>query len=166
MSFIEAQITGLDVTVNSLRGFPARAKAYAFTAVLDGLKIARDEAAKLISASDHSLKELAEMGHPYAAAHPAPPHSDPIVHVQTGAYLAALTVTPPVGYSGDIVEGKVSIEGDEQMKLLDRWIQEGTITMVGRAYFAKVIETAGPDISKRMQMMIKRALDRDAGRSV
>lgn len=166
MAFIEAEITGLDLTVRGLRDFPARAKAYAFSAVLDGLKIARDEAAKLISASDHSLKELAEMGHPYAAAHPAPPHSDPIVHVQTGAYLAALTVTPPVGYDNDIVEGKVSIEGDEDMKRLDRWIQEGTLKMVARPYFAKVIETAGPDISKRMQMMLKRALDRDAGRSV
>lgn len=44
------------------------------------------EARKLSSLTDHSLRDLARMGHPYARRAPNPPHAPYLIHKQRGNF--------------------------------------------------------------------------------
>jgi len=158
---ISAKVQGLNVVLSGMKEFGVRAKAGAFTGVIEALKIADEASQKLISAQDHSLEELRIMGHPYSEADPNPPHDDPVIHVQTGDYLNALTVTPPRGFAGSIIEGKVSIEGDEKIKKLDGWLQEGTLRMIARPWMEHVVKVFGEEMTAVIKARILAGISRD-----
>lgn len=89
---------------------------------------------KMISLDDHTLQELAEMGHPYARRDPQPIH-DPIeqVHEQTGALRAGLEATRPIAKWGYIEAWVVN-----NCQPLDNYIQVGTRFMIARPYMQAV----------------------------
>lgn len=138
---ITAKITGLDVTIKNMGELSVQGKKGAFDGVFKALDVANQASLKMISADDHSLAELALLGHPYSAAHPDPPHADPMIHVVTGMYQGALTVTPPVGWATEIIEG--TIKNDDPK---DRFLQDGTTKMIGRPWMQWVIDTIGTDL--------------------
>ncbi len=135
---VSGELLGVDVVVRGLAQLDVRARYAAYAGVVQALQIAEKASRDIISLGDHSLKDLAKMGHPYAVRDPHNPHSPgESVHTQRGDYLRALTVTRPQGNVQGIVEGKVSIEGD--MKERDRWIQQGTKKMIARPWMAYVV---------------------------
>jgi hypothetical protein len=156
---ISGKVDGLNLVISGIDSFGVRARAYALVGVTEGLKKAAEASRKMVGATDHSLAALAQMGHPYSTAHPAPPHSDPIVHVQTGAYLNDLTVNSPRGTSAGIISGSISVEGSS--KELDRWLQDGTSKMIARPWMKWVVEKFGQDILGIIKARIQEALRSD-----
>jgi hypothetical protein len=188
---ITGYLENVDVTIMGLERFGAQAKQYAFGGIVNGLKIAYAASLKLISVHDYSLADLAEMGHPYGhavgvggefgrdvdtgrqvgnARGTIPFAIEETVEVQTmgkgtkasgESYLGALHVTKPVGTMTAIMEGKISIEGDDAAKELDRWLQEGTTHMVARPWMEYVVKEYGIEILDAMNLAIMAGMKRD-----
>jgi len=152
---ITATISGLDVTIKNIGKLSEQGKKGAYDGVFKALDVANQACEKMISADDHSLAELALMGHPYSAAHPDPPHSDPIIHVVTGDYQRGLVTTPPVGWSDAIISG--TIKNDDPK---DRWLQDGTVNMIARPYMEWVIQTIGTGLRDLIIANIMRGVER------
>jgi hypothetical protein len=95
-----------------------------------------------ISARDHSLAELAAMGHPYATRDPRNPHDPPqTVHVQSGALISGLQ-------DGDVkatAKGATARVWNTEQPL-DTWIQTGTPAMIARAYMEYVHDNFAAEI--------------------
>lgn len=135
----------LTAVLKFMDGWSALARFGATLAAGAMARCAADHCRDTISARDHSLKELAAMGHPYAAAHPSDPgnpHDPPeTVHAQDGALLAGLQ-------DGDVqataAGATARVWNTEQP--LDTWVQVGTPTMVGRAYMEFVRNHFADDI--------------------
>lgn len=155
---MRSEVRGVEVTIDGLAGFETRVKARMFVAVAKGLEKARTAVLAEITAGDHSLAVLRAMGHPYAAARPNPPHSDPVIHQQTGEYVRALRVHSPRASGGEIVEGCIAIDGDEKMRQLDRWLQQGTMSMIARPWARYVTERSGKEIRAAMIAELRAAI--------
>lgn len=127
---IRATVEGLDVTLFGLEKFGTDVREAAFYAVLEVLEEAFTACKTVISADDHSLRELAMMGHPYGFTHPQQIHDpDVVVHIQSGDYAKALRKISPRGAFGYIIDGQIVNDSE-----LDRWIQEGTTKMRARPW--------------------------------
>ena len=136
---ISASITGVDLTISGLEAVGVDAREAAYYAIVEVLQKAFQACRDVISEGDHSLRDLALMGHPYGFKHPAEIHDpDVLVHVQSGAYRDALRAISPVGFGGSIIEGKIVNDSP-----LDRWIQEGTTKMRARPWMQYVVDTFG-----------------------
>lgn len=128
--------------VNFAEQWKKRAKLAAQFAVGIMANKAKEFCAELLSEDDHSLQDLARMGHPYAVRRPANPHDPPeTVHQQTGALLAGLTATPPRGNAQGVTAKVFNRE-----KELDGWIQRGTSKMIARPYMRRVQATRAAEI--------------------
>lgn len=150
-------IEGVDVTISGLDAYGLEAREAAYYAIVEVLQKAFEACKDIISEGDHSLRELALMGHPYGFKHPAEIHDpDVIVHVQSGAYRDALKAIPPVGAAGAIIEGQIVNESP-----LDRWIQEGTSHMRARPWMQYIVDTYGDDFATLIQLRIEDALRSD-----
>lgn len=64
-----------------------------------------------ISLTDHSLRELARMGHPYSRRNAHPPHSpDFMVHTRSGELLRGIfSSIAPASVSGGSLSGSVTV---------------------------------------------------------
>lgn len=156
---ISATLEGLDVVVSGLESFGPRVQEAAYVGVVQALKVAYEASKAMISADDHTQKELDAMGNPYGFTHPQVIHDpDEVVHRQSGDYVDALTATPPTGVFGSILEGRVDMSGDPEMQQLDRWIQEGTTLMRPRPWMEKIVELYGDDIANIVQQSIDDAV--------
>jgi len=93
---------------------------------------------------DHSLKDLAALGHPYARRDPQPIH-DPMeqIHARAGDIVRGLIATRPVASHGVI---SASVYNSAQP--LDTMLQAGTSKMIARPYMSYVEKTWGRDIAE------------------
>ena len=155
---MHSRVIGADLVINGIRDMSLGVQKAAMVGVINGLQVAHARADAIISADDHSLKDLAAMGHPYSKREPQVIHTpDETVHEQSGDYERALRVEKPVSYAdGAIVEGEVHIAGDEQQ--LDEWIQEGTSRMRARAWADRVMIDHGEEIAAAVEGPIQAAL--------
>ena len=151
---IKGTIEGLDIVVGGLEDASLEIREAAFQGVLLALNMAFDACKTVISADDHSLRELALMGHPYGFTHPKLIHEpDVIVHIQSGDYLAHLQRTSPKGANGQIIEGEVFNDSP-----LDRWIQEGTSRMRARPWMQWIVDHYGEDFADAIEARINAAM--------
>jgi hypothetical protein len=158
---ISATIEGVDVTIAGLESVGVDGREAAYYAVIEVLKIAFDACKTTISADDHTLRALAELGHPYGHKHPATIHDpDVIVHEQSGGYLGALTADPPIGGPYEILEGKIYIA--PPFDQLDRWLQEGTSKMRARPWMEYVCREFGEDWADIIEARIMASMERAA----
>lgn len=161
---MSTEIRGLDIVVEGLEQASNAIRVAAFEGVIEGLEMAHEHSREIISARDHSLKDLAAMGHPYSAAHGFQIHDpDETVHEQqSGQYLSALTVEKPSYYAGgEIIEGAVHIAGDAEMEDRDRWIQEGTTRMRARNWSQRVVDEHGQEIADHIEARIEGAVQNE-----
>ncbi len=158
---ISATVTGIDMTISGLENASNAVMKSAFLGVIVALVKAEGDCREIISATDHSLKALAEMGHPYGFKHPQQIHDpDETVHIQSGRYAAALKVTKPASYADrQIVEGRVGIMGDNEMEALDRLIQLGTSRMRARAWTEYIVEHHGDEYADIVAQAITSAAE-------
>lgn len=142
---IDMTVTGVDVSVSGLSELNNTVLKAAFDGTVLALKEAYGDCHDIISAADHSLKDLARMKHPYGFKHPAFIHSpDETVHTQSHDYIAALKVEKISSYADrEIVGGHIGIMGDADMEKLDRWIQLGTPKMRARPWAEYIMDTHG-----------------------
>lgn len=151
---LKGTIEGLDVVVQGLDDASLDVREAAFQGVLLAMNAAFKACETMLSASDHSLRQLAMMGHPYGFAHPQEIHDpDVLVHLQSGEYRRNLRRISPQGAFGDIVEGQ--IVNDSR---LDRWIQEGTSKMRARPWMQWIVEHYGDDFADIIEARIAKAL--------
>ena len=143
---IKGAVEGLDITITGLEEHSLAIREAAFQGVLLALNAAFKACATMLSPQDHTLRELAELGHPYSRAHGGHLHTpDELVHVQSGAYRAALQRESPRGAGPQIIEGRIFIGGE--MADLDRMIQEGTTLMRARPWVKYIIDHFGQDFA-------------------
>lgn len=155
---ISATIDGLDVVVSGLESVGVDAREAAYYAVVEALQKAFEACRSVVSEGDHSLRDLAELGHPYGFKHPQQIHDPDVeVHVQSGAYREALRAISPIGTGEAIIEG--SIVNDSP---LDRWIQEGTTKMRARPWMEWIVQHYGADLADLIEARITEAIARAA----
>jgi hypothetical protein len=159
---ITGEVRGLEATISGIRNFEPRVKAIAWLAVVHGLKALQTASLKEITATDHSLVVLKAMGHPYATRNPRPPHAEPVIHIQSGRYVAGLRVYPPAGLPGAIVGGEIRMDGDSWVQQLDAMLQQGTSRMIARPWMKFITQTIGPAVVAAVKAEIANAI-RESG---
>jgi hypothetical protein len=108
----------------------------------------------MLSETDHTLRELALMGHPYGFTHPQQIHDpDEIIHRQSGAYLGGLRANPPVSVTGTVLEG--SITNDDPK---DRWLQMGSSKMRSRPWMQWIVDNHGEEFAALIEARINAAI--------
>jgi hypothetical protein len=154
---VSGTITGLDLAITGLEDDSLAIRQAAFRGVLLALNKLYQACEQMLSPNDHTLIELALMGHPYSAAHGQAIHvPDELVHLQSGQYRAALKRESPSGAGGAIIGGSIYI-GDEQADI-DRWIQEGTTLMRARPWMQWVVDRFGQDAADLIVAMVDQAI--------
>ncbi len=154
-------LENLDVVVSGLETATLEVREGAFQGVLLALNAAFKACEQMLSPMDHSLRDLAMMGHPYGFTHPAQVNSpDEMVNFQTGRYRAALEKVTPSGQFGDIIGGQIQI-GDD-MADLDRWIQEGTTKMRARPWMQYIVDHFGQDFAEVVVQSVEAAVRKSA----
>ena len=153
---ITGSIEGLDVVISGLDDAELEVREAAFRGVLLALDAAFAACATMLSPADHTLRQLAELGHPYSVSHGEVIHDpDVLVHLQSGAYRDALRKVSPQGRFGEIIGGSIRI--DETLADLDRWVQEGTTTMRARPWMEWVVEHYGNDFADLIEASVNAA---------
>lgn len=153
---IKATVRGLDVVVHGLDQVPVEVREAAFYGVAEVLQKAYQACYHMLSEGDHSIKDLAEMGHPYSAAHGFQIHDpDELIHVHNNELRAGLDAIKPTASFGDIIDGKV-VNNSE----IDPLIQLGTLTMRARPYMEYVMKTYGDDFGDLLEARIQESLSR------
>jgi hypothetical protein len=163
MAFIEAEIRGVDITVTGLENATNGVMKAAFLGVLNAIVKAEKDSREMISASDHSLQQLAKMGHPYGFKHPAQIHDpDEIIHIQSGRYEKALKAQKPRSYADrEIIEGRVGIMGDAAMETLDQRLQLGTSKMRARNWSQYVVDHHGEEYGQIVEDAIAAKMEEE-----
>jgi hypothetical protein len=155
---VTVTIKGLEAATE-FSSLPTRAKAACFAGVVNALALGLKEARVIVSADDHTLKELAKLGHPYSKEHPQTIHiPDETVHTRRGELLDGLIVNAPSGQAAGIVEGSIT----NTAQPLDRWIQSGTVRMRPRPYMDRVALDHGDEMADLVVEAIDAALAKPA----
>ncbi len=112
-----------------------------------------ETAATLIGLEDHSLRELAELGHPYARRWSKDTlHPDYLVHVQSNTLRSSLKKSAVVEADGQIVAW---VHNDAYY---DLWLQLGTYKMRPRPYMAETAAQARPVILSAAAHLLRDAV--------
>ena len=155
---IKGTIENLDVVISGLDGFGLDVREAAFYGILEAIDLAFVACQHVLSEGDHTLRELAQLGHPYGFAHPQEIHSpDILVHVQSGEYRDSLRKISPRGAGGEIFEGRIVSDSDK-----DRWIQEGTVHMRARPWMEWIVQNYGNDYADLIEARINAAIGKHA----
>ena len=143
------------IAIRVLHGADLDVNAGLMLAVCAMAESAKQYCDKMISLSDHTLKDLADMGHPYSARNPFPIH-DPIeqVHEQSGALRAGLEAVRPV-----VDRDSVTAYVRNNTQPLDTYIQVGTRYMIARPYMDAVRRLYHEAIEAIGLAMIQRAVE-------
>jgi hypothetical protein len=161
---IAGSITGLDIAVTGLDDDALEIREAAFQGVLLALNAAWKVCMTMLSAQDHTLIELAGLGHPYSRKSGFKIHSpDELIHYQDGFKIAGADTThyrdnlrreSPAGASDTITMGQI-FNRDTQ---LDRWLQEGTTLMRARPWMKWIVENYGQDFADLIIARIDQAI--------
>lgn len=110
-------------------------------------KLLKQKAREDSSLTDHSLADLARMGHPYAKRAPNPPHPPYMVHRQTGKYIAGFFSR--TGQRGDTW----FIEFGNNADPVTTWLEGGTKKMIPRRTVAHTLDV----MRRELQLNNRRA---------
>lgn len=156
---MSVEIEGVDIVVQGLSAMPNQVRAAAFRGVIASLQRGLELSRGMLNEADHSLHDLAVLGHPYSKEHPQQIHDpDEIVHAQTGEYIESLRVGKPRMYGdAEIVEGDVHV--DDSMEELNQFIQTGTTKMRARPWMQYIIDEFGHELSEIVESAIVEALE-------
>jgi hypothetical protein len=93
------------------------------------------ELKKDIGRTDYSLKQLADMGHPYgigkSEGRSPVPHAEPLIHTQSGNLLASVKTSKFISRTRGHLKVYISASDVEYVK----WLVHGTSRMIGRNVF-------------------------------
>lgn len=125
-------------------------------AVLEGLeevaKNYKKQVDKNISLDDHTLQELARMGHPYAVGKPEnTPHDDRMVHEQTGRLRNSIKIHPVEETTSRRFTVYISSDAPEAMYLI-----YGTIRMRPRRFHEKAFNEIKSEYWKPITERLKK----------
>lgn len=138
-------VHNVQIVISKIRSFSGGFKPYMSQLLLDAMNddvMPRWKAN--VTLADHSLRELAELGHPYSKKYPADsgPHPDYDVHEQSGELV-----------SSTVVEVS-SVGGNQAVRLVNssahyEYVRYGTRTMRPRDPGGEALADAMPDIKAR-----------------
>jgi len=113
----------------------------------DAASILLTEMKRLTAIADHSLKDLADLGHPYrVGAPPNQPHSDWIVHRQSEDLYNGLRKTNP-SFNGNTVTVELHSDSDHTWHLI-----LGTPTMRPRDFVSAAIINTKAIVDRTFEM--------------
>ena len=132
-------IKGIDIMVMNLN----RTAEFVSSAAYDGIKkvgkIIDSAIKKNIRLTDHSLRDLAAMGHPYARQRPQMIHSpEYLVHKQSGDLLSSFYSDDIENYSGKSVAHVAGV--NEAVAPHARYVVMGTSKMVPRNFLGGTLQ--------------------------
>ena len=114
--------------------------------------ILEDKITENASLTDHSLKELEKLGHPYARREPQKIHSPEFqVHRQSGDLVASIG-------QQKVGPGKINVGVDEAKAPHAKFVIEGTSTMVSRDFVRGSFIQVQDEIRDVMRKAIKKAI--------
>ena len=107
--------------------------------------------------SDHSSKDLADLGHPYAKRSPNPPHNPEwLVHKQSGALLRAVYKgTNPASINSGTLTASAFCGVDEFMVPYARYLVFGTSKMIPRNFLRGSLN----DVAYDAKEILRRSLN-------
>ncbi len=123
----------------SLRVFKEKAKVR----LKEAAEVLQDKMIENASLVDHTLKDLAAMGHPYSVQNSANPHSPPyMIHTQTGNLKENIELnTSPKGF-------RVSVGVDEDKVPYIAPLILGTERMIARDFITGSYDEVLPELRK------------------
>ena len=89
MLAFSGQLTGLGLVLKNLDTVSGNVKFGVNGALLEASKYLEEKVREKISLTDHTLKDLKDMGHPYSVRAPRKMHTGIEVHTRSGEMLAA-----------------------------------------------------------------------------
>lgn len=127
----------------------------------------RDRVVKNASLTDHSLADLAEMGHPYSAAHPANPHEPPyLVHTQGGELLSGIyDGTSDASVSGGNLRAEAHVGVSESVAHAV-FVIMGTSKMIPRDFLTGSLEEIREQIIETLSRSLHNAVISFNGESI
>lgn len=123
----------------SLRVFKKKAKAR----LEEAANVLEEKMIENASLTDHTLKDLARLGHPYSVRNPANPHDPPyLIHEQTGNLKNNIERTrSPKGF-------KISVGVDEDKVFYIPYLILGTSKMIPRNFIEETFNEVLPEMRK------------------
>ncbi len=101
------------------------------------------------SLTDHTLKDLAAMGHPYSLSNPANPHDPPyLIHEQTGTLKDNIEIT------SSPQKFRVTVGVDEDKVHYIPYLIYGTSKMIARDFLSGSFKEALPEMIDVMEEKI------------
>ncbi len=116
----------------------------------EAAEILQEKMKENASLTDHTLKDLARMGHPYSVRNPNNPHEPPyLVHEQTGDLKNQIEITS----SPKELSLVVGVDGDKVPYIA--YIIHGTSKMIARNFLAESFTEALPDMIAAMNSTLE-----------
>jgi hypothetical protein len=147
---LEAHVNDLEISIQKIRSIGGGAAAYLKATLMDAMQLdVLPEWQAYIGLDDHSLKDLAQLGHPYSTRYGTDSfvHPDEYVHIQSGDLLHSSHIED----QGDAV---VLVNTSEHYK----YLRFGTSVMRMRDPGGAALRDALPKIKKRFADAVKGAL--------
>lgn len=152
-------IQGGDVVLRNITTFGGRFLGHLNIVMKSIEEKLREAIKKNISLTDHTLEDLAEMGHPYASAHPANPHEPGYqVHSQSGTMLGGLVSgTSDAAFTGSGVtaEAHAGIEASINYAI---FVIFGTSRMIPRDFLTGSLEEVRDQVFSLLQSNLRDAV--------
>jgi len=134
---VRLQFINRDKVLKDIVVCEARLAAAGADAVEEVIGMVHHDIRKNASLTDHSLRDLAEMGHPYATRAPNPPHSPPwLVHRQSGKLYNA--ITKKTSSLQSIIRGEVAL--NVALAPYGIFVIFGTRKMIKRDFMGETIK--------------------------
>jgi hypothetical protein len=148
------KVNGLSSVRQAMQAHLAGMREAMVEATTDSAQLLLNEMEFLTDRIDHDLKQLREMGHPYAVRNPqGQPHPDWIVHIQSGDLQKGLKLLP-TRLTGGMIEADILSEARHTWYLL-----LGTRRMRPRDFVSAAIINRRIDVEAIYQRAFVEQLD-------
>ena len=153
------QVQGTDVVLKNMLAFGNKFADEVNRDFKNVEKMLRAAIAKNISMSDHSLEDLADLGHPYAKRAPQHLHDpDWMVHTQSGGMLSGLySGTTDLSISGGTAVAS-AFSGIEEAIEYAIFVIMGTSKMIPRDFLNGSLEEIRDQVFQTLQRSLSHAV--------
>ncbi len=141
---VQAVVKRNDLRVRNLKRQMQRASK-------DVEKLVHEKALEYSGLTDHSLTQLAKMGHPYSKRHPKPPHDPAYLHAQSGNLRKSWELTVEFHGSDYVLTLRNKAE-------YFKWLEGGTKKMIRRPILEAISASTIKPIRERNKEALNKAL--------
>lgn len=117
--------------------------------LLEAAEVLKDKMVDNASLVDHTLKDLADMGHPYSVQNPANPHSPPyLIHMQTGNLVDNIEIVKKLKHGFFSPYVRISVGVDESKVPYISSLIFGNRRMIARDFITGSYDEVLPEMKR------------------